>query len=105
VLGRELEQAMQPIALAAVNQRDETMAPRRGILFGVVCGCPLGTGHDRCEWHSSGTAGEDDFADPGAVGSTLPEGWARLGEPAWLLSGEGGAALGLTSSLQDSTPV
>src|SRR4029450_6007560 len=42
VLGRELEQAMQPIALAAMNQRDETMAPRRGILFGVVCGCPLG---------------------------------------------------------------
>jgi hypothetical protein len=29
---------------------------------GVVRGCPLGTDKDRCEWHSSGTAGEDDFA-------------------------------------------
>jgi hypothetical protein len=74
VLERELEQAMQPIALAAVNQRDETVAPRRDMLFGVVCGCPLGTGHDRCEWHSSDTAGEDDFAQLGAVGSTFTVG-------------------------------
>ena len=62
VLKRELEQAMQPIALAAVTQRNETMAPRRSILLGVVCGCPLRTGQDRCEWHGSGTAGEDDVA-------------------------------------------
>jgi hypothetical protein len=27
---------------------------------GVVRGCPLGTGRDRCEWHGSGTADEDD---------------------------------------------
>jgi len=27
---------------------------------GVVPGCPLGTGPDRCEWHAGGTAGEDD---------------------------------------------
>ena len=27
---------------------------------GVVCGCPLGTVRDRCEWHGSGTADEDD---------------------------------------------
>ena len=27
---------------------------------GVVCGCPLRTGRDRCEWHGSGTADEDD---------------------------------------------
>jgi hypothetical protein len=27
---------------------------------GVVRGCPLGTGQDCCEWHVSGTAGEDD---------------------------------------------
>jgi hypothetical protein len=27
---------------------------------GVVRGCPLGTGWDRCEWHGSGTADEDD---------------------------------------------
>jgi hypothetical protein len=26
---------------------------------GVVPECPLGTGHDRCEWHDGGTAGED----------------------------------------------
>jgi hypothetical protein len=25
----------------------------------VVRGCPLGTGQDCCEWHASGTAGED----------------------------------------------
>ena len=24
--------------------------------FGVARGCPLGTDHDRCEWHGSGTA-------------------------------------------------
>jgi hypothetical protein len=27
---------------------------------GIVRGYPLGTGHDSCEWHGSGTAGEDD---------------------------------------------
>jgi hypothetical protein len=32
---------------------------RRG-RCGVVRGCPLGTGRDRCEWHACGTAGEDD---------------------------------------------
>jgi len=25
---------------------------------GVVRGCPLGTGQDRCEWQASGTASE-----------------------------------------------
>jgi hypothetical protein len=25
-----------------------------------VSGCPLVTSHIRCEWHASGTAGEDD---------------------------------------------
>jgi hypothetical protein len=29
---------------------------------GVVRGCPLGTGQDRCEWHAHGTAGEEDVA-------------------------------------------
>jgi hypothetical protein len=29
-------------------------------LCGVVRCCPLGTGQDCCEWHVSGTAGEDD---------------------------------------------
>jgi hypothetical protein len=28
----------------------------------VVRGCPLETGQDRCEWHGSGTAGENDDA-------------------------------------------
>jgi hypothetical protein len=28
--------------------------------LGVVRGCPLGTDEDRCEWHASGTAVEDD---------------------------------------------
>jgi hypothetical protein len=28
--------------------------------FLVVRGCPLGTVHDRCEWHASGTAVEED---------------------------------------------
>jgi hypothetical protein len=37
--------------------------------FGVVHGCPLGTGQDRCEWHASGTVGEDDLAYGDAVGS------------------------------------
>jgi hypothetical protein len=27
---------------------------------GIVCGCPLATARVRCEWHGSGTAGEDD---------------------------------------------
>jgi hypothetical protein len=27
---------------------------------GVVCGCPLGTGRNRCEWHGSSTPDEDD---------------------------------------------
>ena len=29
---------------------------------GIVRGCPLGTGQDRCEWHAGGTAG---VGDPG----------------------------------------
>jgi hypothetical protein len=29
---------------------------------GIVRGCPLGTGHDCCEWHGSGTADEDELA-------------------------------------------
>ena len=37
----------------------------------VVRGCPLGTGQDRCEWHASGTAAEDDPGIGCAVGSTL----------------------------------
>jgi hypothetical protein len=31
---------------------------------GVVPGCPLGTGHDRCDWHASGMAGVDDPGTP-----------------------------------------
>jgi hypothetical protein len=38
---------------------------------GVVRGCPVGTRHDRCGWHAGGTAGEDDLAHLGAVGSHL----------------------------------
>jgi hypothetical protein len=30
---------------------------RRSRQCGVVRGCPLGTGQDRCEWHASGPAG------------------------------------------------
>jgi hypothetical protein len=30
----------------------------------VVRGCPLGSERDRCEWHASGTAGEDDLGAP-----------------------------------------
>jgi hypothetical protein len=33
---------------------------RRSRALGPVRGCPLGTGQDCCEWHASGTAGEDD---------------------------------------------
>ena len=43
---------------------------------GVVRGCPLGTAQDRCEWHASGTAGEDDPDTRGAVGSQLGR-WVR----------------------------
>jgi hypothetical protein len=34
----------------------------------VVRGCPLGTGHDCCEWHASGTAAESDVFAPGGDG-------------------------------------
>jgi hypothetical protein len=37
---------------------------------GIVRGCPLGTGQDRCEWHASGTAGEIDPVQHGV--SVLP---------------------------------
>jgi hypothetical protein len=35
---------------------------------------PLDTAGDRCLWHVGGTAGEDDLAQGGAVGSTLTAG-------------------------------
>jgi hypothetical protein len=38
---------------------------------GVVRGCPLGTGRDRCEWHASGTAGEMTRAHGDTGGSNL----------------------------------
>jgi hypothetical protein len=40
----------------------ENGAGRRG--SGVVRGCPMGTDQDRCEWHVSGTAGQDDARAP-----------------------------------------
>jgi hypothetical protein len=48
---------------------------------GVVRGCLLGTGQDCCEWHASGTAGEDD--DRSHVAATAPNsagGEAVLGD-------------------------
>ena len=41
--------------------------------FGVAPGHPLGSGHNRCEWHVGGTAGEDDFAHlaPSAIPLTV----------------------------------
>jgi hypothetical protein len=42
----------------------------------VVHGYPLRTGDDRCEWHASGTAGEDDATGGDAVGSNLDP-WVR----------------------------
>jgi hypothetical protein len=59
--------------------------------FGVVRGCPLETGQDRCEWHGSGTAGEDDDRShvprplrswtgrPGTGGRPLSAGHGRCG--------------------------
>jgi hypothetical protein len=47
--------------------------------FGLVRGCPLGTGQDRCEWHASGTASEDDVRGSLAEWpSARPQGEARL---------------------------
>jgi hypothetical protein len=37
---------------------DVVIAAGRGCR-GIVRGCPPGTGQDRCEWHGSGTAGDD----------------------------------------------
>jgi hypothetical protein len=46
-------------------------------LFGVVRGCPLGTGQDRCEWHASGTAGSTRAARNDTPGrSAMVQGWA-----------------------------
>jgi hypothetical protein len=39
--------------------------------FIIVRGCPLGTVQDHCEWHTSGTAAEDDPVYGCVVGSTL----------------------------------
>jgi hypothetical protein len=39
--------------------------------LGVVRGCPVGTDKDRCEWHASGTAAEDDPGIRLRRGSTL----------------------------------
>jgi hypothetical protein len=44
---------------------------------GVVHDCPLGTSQDRCEWHGSGTAGEDDVRGPGCESTSSPQGEAR----------------------------
>jgi hypothetical protein len=89
------------------------MKPAQVMLFGVVRGCPLRTGPDRCEWHASGMAAEDDtgiglglwFHPDPTVRSVLgdhrlmgksPEGSRQLGSQA--LSGTAGendvAALG-----------
>ena len=61
----------------------------------VVRGYPLGTIQDRCEWHTSGTAGEEDVAcawrrrRPGrreltrVLGDGLIRGWStEAGHPA-----------------------
>jgi hypothetical protein len=45
---------------------------------GVVRDCPLGTGQDRCEWHGSGTASENDHRSIGA----RPVTWA-IGCAGW----------------------
>jgi hypothetical protein len=80
---------------------DVVIAAGRG-RRGLVRECPLGTGHDRCEWHGSGTAGEDDGAHtrrrrlPGR-----PEGEARPRWPtATVASREGGAAAMAAKSAQ-----
>jgi hypothetical protein len=46
---------------------------------GVVRGCLLGTGQDRCEWHVSGTASEGDLAPRMPLATSLTVGWAVLG--------------------------
>jgi hypothetical protein len=43
----------------------------------VVRGCPLGTGQDRCEWHASGKAAEDD-PGIGCAGWFYPDPTVRL---------------------------
>jgi hypothetical protein len=43
--------------IAAFSDDNHAGRGRRGI----VRECPLGTGHDFCEWHGSGTADEDDI--------------------------------------------
>jgi hypothetical protein len=39
-----------------------------------------GTGPDRCEWHASGTTGEDDVRGPGCVSTSSPQSAARPGD-------------------------
>jgi hypothetical protein len=41
---------------------------------GVVRGCPLVAGQHCCEWHASGTAGEDHLAHRGVVAPTSTAG-------------------------------
>jgi hypothetical protein len=43
---------------------------------GLVRGCALGTGRDRCEWHAGGTAGEDDRCEACQCWLQLDR-WAR----------------------------
>jgi hypothetical protein len=74
------------------NRRPPAAKPDRALLsparvgngagrgrFGLVRGCPLGTGQDRCEWHASGTASENDVRGNLAEWpSARPQGEARL---------------------------
>ncbi|MFL5533501.1 MAG: hypothetical protein ACJ8BC_16170, partial [Gemmatimonadales bacterium] len=50
--------------------------------FGVVRGCPLETGKDRCEWHASGTAGSIRAArNETPERSAMVQGWATSPRP------------------------
>jgi hypothetical protein len=56
---------------------------------GIVRECPLGTGHDRCQWHASGTAGEDEPGSGLAAMVAQLRRWARSvpGRPSGSLAG------------------
>jgi hypothetical protein len=63
---------------AAVSCEDKER--RRSRPPWCVRDCPLETGQDRCEWHASGMAGEDDPGIRGAVGATVIVGRPLLGD-------------------------
>jgi hypothetical protein len=90
--------AMRPDAATPCLQsqigRNRHPEKRRSALVtghcGGVRGCPLGTGQDRCEWHGSGTAGEDErgcgvavVGSARAIGEALQDDPSLVGKPQW----------------------